>query len=198
MDDILGILQSAGRTKGEELLQRYQGLGTLEDWEADDEALLCPFRLAGEAADKYHRRGFTDYRKELDAIVARVDEAFCVYKQSWRKHFDKKEQESPVKEKKRKSRKEKDVMLECAKKFAEPIHGLELIQNVEAIKASCAYTKQPRFSFHVAFRELCSLKAKSTQGGHIPTAQMFDEAKKINGSYLRALKLADEEPGRRA
>ena len=195
MDDILDILQAAGRQKGDDLLAKYRSLGPPADWEADDEALRYPFQLVGRTADKFHQRGFTEYRKELDAIVALVDEAYGVYVESWRKYFDKKEQASPVKEKKSKSRKDKkeDVMLECARKFAEPIHGLELIQNVEEVKASCAYTRKPKFAFHVAFRELCILKAKSIPGGFVPALLMFDEAKKINGSYLRASKWADKE-----
>jgi len=194
MDDILGKLLSAGKKKGDELLERYKALAPA-DWEADDETLRRPFELAGQTADKCHQRGFAEYRKELNAIVALVDEAYGLYSKAWRDYFDKKEQESQVKEKKSKVRKEKkeDVILESARKFAEPIHGLELIQNVEEIKASYAYVKKPKFAFQVAFRELCLLKAKSMPGGFVPSLLMFDEAKKINGSYMRASRWADKE-----
>ena len=191
MDDILDILQAAGRKKGDDLLASYKSLGPAADWEADDEALRYPFQLVGQTADKCHQGGFTKYRKELDTIVALVEEAYGVYVASWRKY--KKEQAPPVKEKKSKSqqvpqRKEGRCDVGMCQQFcgASPWAGAD--SECGEIRASYAYTRKPKFAFHVAFRELCILKAKSMPGGSVPALLKFDEAKKINGSYLRASK----------
>lgn len=193
MGDILNILKLAARKKGDELLQKYRDLGELDDWIADDKDLRRPIDDARKTAEKYAARGFKDFDTELKAIEARVQESYSIYGKSWAVYFSKKGQESPAK--KGKSQKSPDVMLECAKKFAEPIPGLEFIQNrhLEDIKASCAYVKNAKFSFQVAFRSLCLLKADASPGGLVPIVRIFDEAKKVTPSYLRALEWAEDE-----
>lgn len=194
MEDILNILKIAARKKGEELLQKYRDLGELDDWIANDVDLRRPIDDARKTARKYAALGFEGFSKELEAIDARVEEAYKIYLNSWSGYFSNKSQESPAK-KSGKSRKPTDVMLECAKKFAEPIPGLDFIQNrhLEDIKASCAYAKRPKFSFQVAFRNLCLLKADASPGGLVPIVRMFDEAKKVTPSYLRALEWAEDD-----
>ena len=194
MEDILNILKIAARKKGDELLQKYRDLGELDDWIPDDVDLRRPIDDARQTAKKYAALGFEGYATELKAIDARVQESYSIYQNSWADYFSKKDQGSPTK-KSGKSSKSTDVMLECAKKFAEPIPGLDFIQNrhLEDIKASCAYVKKPSFSFQVAFRHLCLLKANASPGGLVPIIRIFDEAKKVTPSYLRALEWAEDD-----
>jgi hypothetical protein len=194
MGDILGILKFAARKKGDGLLQKYRDLGELDDGVEDDKDLRRPIEDARKTAKRYAALGFIDFDTELKAIDARVQEAYDIYLKSWASYHAKKSQESPTK-KSGKSRKSTDVMLECAKKFAEPIPGLHFFQNrhLEDIKASCAYVKKPKFSFQVAFRNLCLLKADASPGSLVPIVRIFDEAKKVTPSYLRALEWAEDD-----
>jgi hypothetical protein len=187
--DILAILKSAGEKKGAELKQKYRNLGEI-DGQARDEALCAPFVNAMKTARKYSTRGFKDYADELDKIRLHVDAAY----EEFKKAMDAYEgpQNSSVK-RPRKS-KQADMMLQCARVFSEAIPGIELIQNVEELKASCAYCMSSRtFGFSVAFRRLCLLKAESKPGGSIPSLRTFDEAKKVSSSFLKALEWAEDD-----
>lgn len=195
MADILGILKSAGRVKGDELMNKYKDLGDLGDWTADDIDLRRTIDMARKTAENYATRGFRDFEKEVKIIEAHVDGAYDMYRKSIKKYRSEKDQESTVKSSKSRKEKSDDIMLECTKKFAEPIPGLELFQNrhLQDIKASYAYVKNPRFSFQVAFRSLCLLKADASPGGLVPIVRIFDEAKKVTASYMRALEWVEDD-----
>ena len=190
--NILATLKSAGQKKGIELQKKYSNLGRIDKWASTDDALLAPALNARMTCRKYTARGFKDYADEFSKIEDHVERAS---KEFWKTmhtyQSQKKSSPSPVK----KSRKEKqeDLFLQSAKMFAEPIPGIELIQNVEEVKASCAYGMGPNFAFHVAFRRLCLIKAESKPGGLVPSLRIFDEAKKVSSSFLRALEWADED-----
>ncbi|KAF9535602.1 RNA dependent RNA polymerase-domain-containing protein [Crepidotus variabilis] len=195
---ILALLKDAGKRKGDELLTRYQHLEGADEWLATDAALLKPIQKAASVAQTRVQRKQYDYRAELDLIARRIEVVDDIYRETWKQYFaknDKKaEMYTPSKGKSRRPKAEKqdDLMLECARKYAEPIEGLELIQNVEELKASYTYQKKPGLAFSVAFNELCRLKASAAPGGIAPSARVFDEARSTSSSYLRALAHTEE------
>lgn len=76
-----------------------------------------------------------------------------------------------------------------ARKFAEGVGPLLTIPNLDEVKASYAYSLTANFGYAVAFKDLCLLKARSSKGGIAPSTRIFDEAKKIPASYMRAMKV---------
>jgi hypothetical protein len=192
--DILAILKSAGQKKALELQKKYRDLGQIGEWAATDEALCAPIKNVLRTGLKYSARGFKDYADEKVKIEHHVDAVYKEYLKTMNSYFERDPQKSPVKSaKKPRKEKQEDLMLRCAKMYAEVIPGIELIQNVEEVKASCAYHKNPKFAFRVAFRRLCLLKAESKPGGIAPSLRIFDEAKKVSSSFLKALEWADED-----
>lgn len=190
---ILATLKSAGEKKGIELQRKYTDLGTIDKWAATDEVLRAPIINVDTTALKYSARGFKDYAAEKVRIECHVKMAYDEYWKTMNAYMTNKDsQKSPIKSSK-KSREKKDLMLQCSKMFAEAIPEIELIQNVEEVKASCAYVMNPKFAFHVAFRRLCLLKAESKPGGLAPSLRIFDEAKKVSSRTLKALEWADDD-----
>jgi RNA-dependent RNA polymerase len=190
--DILTILKSAGLKKGNELQKKYRDLGQIDKWIANDEALRAPVINADRTARKYSARGFKDYLDEFVSIQHHVHAAYEEYQRTLGVYFARKSEKSKSVKKSRRDKQE-DLFLQCAKLFAEVIPGIDLIQNVEEVKASCAYDKNPKFAFQVAFRRLCLLKGESKPGGLVPSLRIFDEAKKVSPSFLKALEWTDED-----
>lgn len=184
-EDILAILESAGQDKGAKLLEKHSRLQTQEL--ARDEALCKPFLNAINIAKKYSDLGFKAFGAELDKIREHVDEV-CKSVGSY-------DSGSPSDQgRQTRKKKQNDHMHQCAKMFAEPVPGIQLIQNAEELKASYAHMRGSfRFGFQVAFRRLCLLKAESMPGGLIACTRIFDEAKKVSPSFLKALDWADED-----
>lgn len=190
----MATLKSAGEKKGIELQMKYSNLGTIDKWVANDEALRAPIINVDTTALKYSARGFKDYLDEKVRIERHVQAAYEEYLKTMKVYMSNKNSPtSPIKSGKKRKEKQDDLMLQCAKMFAEVIPEIDLIQNVEEVKASCAYAKNPKFAFHVAFRRLCLIKAESKPGGLAPSLRTFDEAKKVSSSFLKALEWADDD-----
>ena len=181
-EDILAILELAGQEKGAELMDKYSNLQT-DEW-ARDKALCKPFLNAMKIAKKYSDRGFKEFGAELERIKDHVDEAYKLFRPN----------DCGAPSEQARKKKQNELMLQCAKLFAEPVAGIEFITNENELKASYAHmTGSISFGFQVAFRRLCLLKAESMPGGLVACTRFFDEAKKISPSFLKALDWADED-----
>jgi len=155
-----------------------------------------PYNEVNDSAMAYFQRGFKHHTDEMKLLRDHVVAAQNLYNEAWSKYFAKKEVESEYSTKKssKSSRKEKreDVLLECSRKFAEPMQfAIKPMFDEDIIKASFAYGRNPKFGFGVAFTTLCHIKAKAC--GIAPIIRDFDEAKTFSSSYMRALTHAEED-----
>ena len=89
-----------------------------------------------------------------------------------------------------KSDQDSDCMHPAAKKYAEPIEGIQVYRsNLEELKASCAIYVSPspssKFPWAVAFRGLCMLKAKAK--GMAPIIREINECKNVSSAAVKVL-----------
>lgn len=82
-----------------------------------------------------------------------------------------------------------DDMYKAAKMFGEPVEGIRVyLANIEEMKASCAvYSQnaQSAFPWSVAFKGLCTIKAKAC--GIAPAVRQIDECKGMSSSVAKIL-----------
>ncbi|KAH9486232.1 RNA-dependent RNA polymerase 1 [Psilocybe cubensis] len=189
--DILFLLNDAAKKKADELFERYEAKRPSK-YDNQDKDLRSPyddmFKFALEAKESQKMPKFLE---ELSNIRAHVNKA----KDKWIIACAKaKEKQSPVKGKPFKKAKNEDLMLECTQAYAAPIEGIFLLKKqLKQIKASYAYCDSPKFAFTVAFLDLCHIKAAASPGGLAPSLRIFDDAKTISPSFLRALRAVDED-----
>ncbi|KAJ3821613.1 RNA dependent RNA polymerase-domain-containing protein [Lentinula raphanica] len=91
-------------------------------------------------------------------------------------------------EKKKKQSSRTDLMDPAIALYAQEIEGLtNTIPNVEQVKASYAYSKGKTFYFGktVAFRTLCEIQVKASNGGGAPCFRLLDQVKSISGGARR-------------
>ena len=188
-NDIIGRLKAAGTAKGQELVQRYDEKKARVP---QDKELLLAYNFASKYALDAHAQQITIFHEELDKIRAHVKAAYQIFLASCKEYRDKKSQQSPAKAGKK--GKQNDIMIPCARAYAEPIQGkIILTRDLEQVKASYAYQLSEPFAFSVAFNELCHMKATAASGGHAPTIRIFDEAKTLSSAFLKALSRSDED-----
>lgn len=194
--DILGLLEAAAIKKGDELFERYQTKKPAKD-NNQDKDLRRPYddavNYAIRAQYSVHKfKGFTD---EFSIIREHVSAAKRLFDSACAQSASKRDKQSPIKGGKMfKKAKSEDAMLACAKAYAQPIDDIILLApNLKQIKASYAYCESPNFAFTVAFQELCGIKAMASLGGHAPSLRIFDDAKSMSASFLKALRVLDED-----
>lgn len=86
----------------------------------------------------------------------------------------------------------RQILQDISQDFAEgPMGSAQFILiDVDAVKASYAYSLSPKFALSVAFRDVCTIKARSR--GLYPMAQEFGQASDVGSSFVRAIKMKDE------
>ncbi|KAF8167315.1 RNA dependent RNA polymerase-domain-containing protein [Crassisporium funariophilum] len=193
--DILADLKVAGDAKGQELISRYDSTTLHNRFQWGDADLKKPYATSADYALKAFDRKVAAFSEELATIKTHVDAAYKLYCDAVARSSRKATQESPSKSGRntRPKADQEDLMLVAARKYAEPIVGLFLTPNVDQVKASYAYTLKPPFGFSVAFQELCHIKAVASSTGQAPTLRVFDEAKTLSASFLRALTRCEDE-----
>ncbi|TFK42152.1 RNA dependent RNA polymerase-domain-containing protein [Crucibulum laeve] len=196
---ILDKLLDAGRKKADELLSRYKSADS-SITPRRDKHLEKPYEVAQAHALKAYQNGFKTFTNELSKIRDYVDEVYEKWLIVCRQEKVRKEanaaQASPKKKQQYQVKTTRDdPMLAVTEMFAKPISDIFLLPNVEELKASYAYCSHPNspFPFNVAFRELCVMKARSSNGGIAPSIRIFDEVKAISASRLVALNKAEED-----
>ncbi|KAG5643296.1 hypothetical protein DXG03_001223 [Asterophora parasitica] len=128
---------------------------------------------------------------ELDRIRAVVDAARKAHQDESRRlarAANSSNFASPKKKQKRaRTPRETDAMAEASRIFAQDVDDVLFFLNVQEIKASYAYQIDSKFAFHVAFRDLCLIKAQASDRGIAPVTRSFDEAKSIPAGYVKAI-----------
>lgn len=86
----------------------------------------------------------------------------------------------------------RQILQDISQDFTEgPMGSAQFILiDVDAVKASYAYSLSPKFALSVAFRDVCTIKARSR--GLYPMAQEFGQASDVGSSFVRAIKMKDE------
>ncbi|KAJ6617410.1 RNA dependent RNA polymerase-domain-containing protein [Mycena sp. CBHHK59/15] len=176
---ILDNLVVAGQDKGDQLLREYDiasGKMPQEGYRKipKDVDLLQPIRDVRNRVLNNRGEWSGLLAMELKAISDHVDKALQKYQDAFA---------IPDKQK------QNAALLAMHQQYAEPIPQIGSMVNVDELKASYAYslTSQEKFGFMVAFKTLCSVKARATSSGMAPVSRMFDEVKNITGSALRAM-----------
>ncbi|KAH0591428.1 hypothetical protein H2248_001505 [Termitomyces sp. 'cryptogamus'] len=189
---IFHTLQRAGRAAGDEFLCEYDKMEGATQV-AGDKVLLQPYDLAANRAMELYGQSKNPGRltlcEELKRIRDCVDKAHNAYQEVMTKLARESESASPKKKTTSKSRKiqrKTDPMAHVYELYNCQVEDVFFFQNVDEIKASYAYKRKHRFGFDVAFRELCTMKAKASIHGIAPTIRSFDEAKAITSTYVRA------------
>ncbi|KAG5340191.1 hypothetical protein C0989_002655 [Termitomyces sp. Mn162] len=189
---IFHTLQRAGRAAGDELLCEYDKMEGATQV-AGDKVLLQPYDLAANRAMELYGQSKNPGRltlcEELKRIRDCVDKAHNAYQEVMTKLARESGSASPKKKTTSKSRKiqrKTDPMAHVYELYNCQVEDVFFFQNVDEIKASYAYKRKHRFGFDVAFRELCTMKAKASIHGIAPTIRSFDEAKAITSTYVRA------------
>ncbi|KAG6878945.1 hypothetical protein C0992_006382 [Termitomyces sp. T32_za158] len=194
---IFHTLQRAGKAAGNDLLREYDELKEATQ-DLRENVLLDPYNSAAnrvnQLVDQSKKPGHSELcstlNEELKSIRKCVDEAHLAHKRVLAELMHA-ESASPSKKstskaktfKKRKS----DPMARVYELYDRQVKDVFFFQNVNDIKASFAYQLSSRFGFDVAFRELCTMKAKASPYGIAPTTRSFDEAKAIPSTYVRAV-----------
>lgn len=153
-----------------------------------DPILLKPYRdakiYASIAKQKFHSDYFELELKDLETFIK------TIYT-SWNPKGT--SMSSPTKASSSKQQKSNESsrpqMMESARKYAEspPNQSEFLTPDFKLVKASCAYEiGSELFSFTVAFRDLCEIKAKAS-GSYVPTIRAMSESMSIQGSFVRVL-----------
>ncbi|KAF9479421.1 hypothetical protein BDN70DRAFT_692461 [Pholiota conissans] len=194
--DILALLKAAGEAKGVELLGRYKAI----QWARTiDPHLKHPYATAIDYAIKAKEKGISLFEDELRRIRAHVDSAYNMWREACDKSRAVKDQFSPTKSNKKPfaSKKAKAQVeaekLAASQAYAQPIEDIVLTTNLEQVKASFAYTLSPYFGFSVAFQNCLLIKAVNSPGGLAPNLRIFDEAKVVSASFMRALRSCESE-----
>ncbi|TFK66173.1 hypothetical protein BDN72DRAFT_158598 [Pluteus cervinus] len=199
---ILKAIKRAGLRIQDELLELFDMQHPLpEDGRKPiDPQLTAPYLAAREAAKAaIAEDGYRRFQEELDIITEHVHRAYDKWISACRSKRGADAFEDDFGSKKKKaapsgaSKKSEDMFVEAARLFAEPVQGISRTQNVEEIKASYAHFKSTTFGYSVAFRDLCVIKAKANPGGIAPTIRIFDEAKALSHTSLKALTKVDLE-----
>jgi hypothetical protein len=136
-----------------------------------DRDLMRPFEEAEKKAKLIEGQGFGNFVRDLEIIKAHVEKARESCREYWALSKVEKKQKPP----------------DFAHQFAEGPSG-DLVYStadVNAIKASYAYTLGVPFALSVAFRDLCTIKAATSQ--QLPIAKFFAETMSIGSSFLRVL-----------
>ena len=180
---VLDSLAMAGRELRIRHLQAYDKLADGLDSRADQD-LMRPFNEAQARAEEMKAQQFNKFSDELEIVKAHVREVRVDYQKFWGSSPRK---ASSSRTKKKGNHKEVDgAAADIARKFAEgPSNHTFVTQNLAAIKASYAYSLSATFGFSMAYRDLCTIKAYSSQ--HVPTARSFAETMSIAPSFLRIL-----------
>ncbi|KAF8640931.1 hypothetical protein AX17_000578 [Amanita inopinata Kibby_2008] len=191
-DFILNRLIMAGKRRGDELLKQYD---RLVEPERPDPDLKSPYEDACTKAEQFETgRHDAVFREELGRIREHVDKAH----QEWLSRCRSLQNTvvTPQKKKARRSRnvQQDDPMQRVSRMYAEEISGVDYTQNVEMLKASCAYHLNVNFAFAVAFRVLCDIKARASIDGSAPSIRIFDELKSMAPFSLKALEASQEDP----
>lgn len=187
---ILEILLNDGKRIKEELLKEYDSVSGKNGKDTIDPDLLAPYKNAKTLSQDPDLALFAS---ELEIIVAHVDECRKKYNKCWSQKGKDKEAAfyiSPFKKssKKRKPSADQD-MLPVAEEFHMKLQGIRAFKMQEdEIKASYAYSLNPRFAFSMAFQDLCDIKRKSRP----PSARHVDEARTVPSAALRILKRLGE------
>jgi RNA-dependent RNA polymerase len=184
---ILDTLLRFGAQLANQHLVNFDRLLETVDQRKDDD-LLQPYKVATAIASQASAAKYDGYSLELTAIKSHVDAVFRLWTAAASSGSqDSSRYKSPTK--KRDSAKTKiDPWREVARAYAEgPTNSkMSIIPNIDAVTASYAYTfHTPKFAFSVAFKDLCSIKARASQD--LPITREFAEAMSIVPSFLRAL-----------
>ncbi|KAF9471940.1 hypothetical protein BDN70DRAFT_868854 [Pholiota conissans] len=194
--DILALLKAAGDEKGAELLGRYKA----NQWtRTTDPHLKQPYATAIEYAIKAKENGIPLFEDELRRIRAHVDSAYHMWNKACDNSRDAKDLFSPTKSYKKpfastKAKAQAEAeKLAASQAYAQPIDNIVLTTNLDQVKASYAYTLSAYFGFTVAFQQCLLIKAINSPGGLAPNLRIFDDAKVISSSFMRALRSCEGE-----
>ncbi|KAJ3566178.1 hypothetical protein NP233_g7159 [Leucocoprinus birnbaumii] len=153
-----------------------------------DPQLAKPYETATNFAhDIYRKTGIKHYEEDMSKIREHVRKAY----DEWTKASAASAESRAEKGRKKKGSPKSDdgKFKRVAMIYAEEIEDINVIANVEEIKASFAHAEWPAsgFSVNVAFRQLCEIKAKASKGGLVPCIPEIDEMKTIPASCIRAV-----------
>jgi len=186
---ILNKLMFAAKTKGDELLKKYDSI-KLKDELGD---LRRPWKDAFDKAKRFEEdRHDAVFREEMGMVMDHVKKAYDEWLSVCRKTNDKEEKGRQKKKRRRSRDDQEDPMLGVARFYSQGPAEAFFLQDIERLKASYATTLNIRFALAVAFQLVCDIKSKASVNGYAPSLRMFDELKNMAPSALRVL-AADQE-----
>ena len=192
---ILDTLLRFGAQLANQHLVNFDRLLETVDQRKDDD-LLQPYKVATAIASQTSAAKYDGYSLELEAIKSHVEAVFGLWTVAASSGSqDASPYKSPTK-KRDPAKTKSDPWREVSRAYAKgPTNSrMSIIPNIDAVKASYAYTfHTPKFAFSVAFKDLCSIKARASQD--LPITREFAEAMSIVPSFLRALGQCESDCG---
>ncbi|KAJ8455635.1 hypothetical protein ONZ45_g18889 [Pleurotus djamor] len=184
---ILNHLLEVGKRLGDQLLHNFEIIPKqLDDrnYRNFDRVLLKPYHQALELVEMSKAEGFLKIEKELDSIIAHVDDHRARYSTA----FNHEKRDEPTDWSKKKKGKGKagvripKPLENFTRTFAEGLPPTTFLDGPR-VAGSYAYHCGAGFAFNVAFRMLCLLKAESQEIA--PSTTAFDQARIPSSKYMR-------------
>lgn len=164
------------------------------DYRYRDDDLLGPKAAAEAAAQKAATDGYHRLTEDLETVKKHIDDTYQLWVDVLKPNSFSPKSKSPSKGK-RKTDGNSEAFRKVARVYVEgPFcpHGGLLIADLNAAKASFAYSRKPEFAMSVAHKDLCAIKARAA-GTELPMTREFGETMSIGNSFVRALGFAERE-----